>query len=160
MQLCIFEQLHFLAGADFPPPPTMCPDQGFLETIRYLIRFSRYFNEIWRTGTILCINKSYIFWSNKYFLQRACAHVCSCGFFLYIHRILNNNVISSEVLMKFSSKVKINVKKLNSEVISRLVRAFVHARAHIDKITYFFRETLNIWIFLHGIWMKLCLKVY
>ena len=49
--------------------------------------------------------------------------------------------------MKFSSKVKINVKKLNSEVISRLVRAFVHARAHIDKITYFFRETLNIWIF-------------
>ena len=71
--------------------------------------------------------------------------------FFYIHGTLNNNVISSEVLMKFSSKVKINVKKLNSEVISRLVRAFVHARAHIDKITYFFRETLNIWIFLHGI---------
>ena len=47
------------------------PRSRFLETIRYFIRFSRYFKEIWRTVTILCMNKIYIFWSKKYFLQRA-----------------------------------------------------------------------------------------
>ena len=47
------------------------PRSRFLETILYFIRFSRYFKEIWRTVTILCMNKIYIFWSKKYFLQRA-----------------------------------------------------------------------------------------
>ena len=58
----------------------------------------------------------------------------------YIQGNVNNNVNSSDIMTIFFVKVEFDSIKWNFKVILRLVRAFVHAHARIDKITHFFRE--------------------
>ena len=78
----------------------------------------------------------------------------------FIQGNINNDVISSDIFMKYFSKVKYNFRKLNYKVFSRLVRVFVHTRARIDKITPFSGKTLISGFFDISFTLKLCLKVW
>ena len=119
---------------------TMCPDWGFFgnNSISHLFfKVSRW--NLAERHDFMYEPKLYILIQEIFSTAHARARFLllkNC----YIQGNVNNNVNSSDIMTIFFVKVEFDSIKWNFKVILRLVRAFVHAHARIDKITHFFRE--------------------